>query len=383
MLANEYGDGLGHLGHLKALIGPLLRAGHRVTMALGDPVRLAAQTRGLGVPVLAAPVAARAEIARLRGPAPRTPRGMAEVLAWHGLGDPDLTAVLLWRWDALLADIKPDLAVCELAPLLRIACWDRLPTLRLGSGWSVPPVVAGSLPVLFPDRPDPYPEAQLRDHAAAWLQAQGREAPGDLGALIAGEADVVVALPDLDPYHVYRQRPADGPLTRPPARRPLPRTPNWFAYLRAGAPGLPGLLGTLARTGVPGGAYVRDLPEDVAGVWRAWGLPLRRGPARFPDALVAASVVIHHAGLNTANDALALGRPVIAMPAGLESQLTAWRLKGLGVGLDLPEPVAPADLAAALPRALALGSAAQVVAQDIARPHSLPAVLGAIAALLA
>jgi UDP:flavonoid glycosyltransferase YjiC (YdhE family) len=98
---------------------------------------------------------------------------------------------------------------------------------------------------------------------------------------------------------------------------------------------------------------------------------------------VAASVVIHHAGLNTANDALALGRPVIAMPAGLESQLTAWRLKGLGVGLDLPEPVAPADLAAALPRALALGSAAQVVAQDIARPHSLPAVLGAIAALLA
>jgi hypothetical protein len=355
LLANEYGDGLGHLGHLKALIGPLLRAGHRVTLALGDPQRLAAQTRGLGVPVVPAPVATREEIVRLRGPAPRTPRGMAEVLAWHGLGDPVLTASLLGRWDLLLGDLNPDLAVCELAPLLRIACWGRLPTLRLGSGWSVPPVVDGSLPVLFPQRPDPFPETQLLAHAAAWLEAQRRTVPVDFGGLVAGEADVVVALPDLDPYHVYRQRPADGPLTRPPAARPLPRQPSWFAYLRAGAPGLPQLIAALATSGVRGVAYVRDLSPDRVAAWRARGLPLLSRATRFPDALEAASAVVHHGGLNTANDALALGRPVIAMPAGLESQLTARRLQGLGVGIEIREPAHPSALQAALHDALDLG----------------------------
>ena len=200
---------------------------------------------------------------------------------------------------------------------------------------------------------------------------------------MTGEADVIVALPDLDPFHAYRAIPADGPLTRPPAPQAPPRKTRWYAYLRAAAPRLPELLGALVATGIPGSAYVRDLAPEIATVWRACGLPLRTTPAPFPRTLAAASILIHHGGLNTANDALALGRPVIAMPAGLESQLTARRLVGLKTGIMLAEPVTPSDLSAAVPRALVLSATAFDVARQILRPSGLPATLATIDRLLA
>lgn len=82
-------------------------------------------------------------------------RGMADILAWNDLGDAAVTAALLSRWDRLLDALRPDLAVCEFAPLLRIACWQRLPTLRLGTGWSVPPIVGGRCPRSSRNAPKP------------------------------------------------------------------------------------------------------------------------------------------------------------------------------------------------------------------------------------
>ncbi len=382
LLANEYGDGLGHINHLRALIGPLRRAGHVVTLALGAPRRLPPLAAGLGVRVVTAPTASAETIARLRGPPGAQLRGLADILAWHGLGDAAVTADLLTRWSRRLDELAPDLAVCEFAPLLRIACWQRVPTLRLGTGWSVPPIVGGTLPVLFPQRPECYPETRLYAHAAAWLRAAGRAPPPSLAGLVTGEADIVVALPDLDPFHVYRAQSAHGPLTRAPAPQAPPRTPRWYAYLRTAAPRLPELLGALVATGIPGSAYVHGLPPDAVAAWRARGLPLRTTPAPFPRTLAAASVLIHHGGLNTANEALALGRPVIAMPAGLESQLTARRLVGLKIGISLAEPVEPTDLAAAVRDALTLGAPAYALARQIQRPFGLPATLAAIERLL-
>src|SRR5205085_1693812 len=92
---------------------------------------------------------------------------------------------------------------------------------------------------------------------------RGRPAPDTLPGLMGRAERYLTVFPEMDTYQAMRNEPAVGPLEDLPPPLPPPARPRYFAYLSANTPGLAQLLGGLARSGCPGGAYIRGASQAM------------------------------------------------------------------------------------------------------------------------
>jgi rhamnosyltransferase subunit B len=306
LLANELGDGLGHLEKLLVVA--------RAVADLGPPV-LAVPAPELVPPV---PFALRRtpHLERCQDGPPST--NLGDVLARAGFTLSPVAARMRAEWDALLDELQPALIVTDYAPFVALAAHGRFPHVALGTGFTQPPAHLPGFPEFFGDA--------VVVHAGVQAAIGPLPAP----ALLAGDRQFVCVVPELDVFAGLRRTPAAGPLAPPPPRRP-PREQTFVAYLSADADGYLEVLAALVRSGRTGRVHVRGGDPALATLLAGTAVTLSAGPLRLERAISESALVVHHGGANTAQQALLAGRPQLIVPSHIEQVLNGQELAGLGV----------------------------------------------------
>ncbi len=344
LLGWELGAGIGYARRLSAIADRLAAEGHEPVLALREPAALPASAH----PVLQAPIV----VGRLRpGTRSFVPAGFADLMACNGFGSADHLSEILDGWEEVIGQARPDLVIAEYAPALALAAWRRVPCVLIGTPYLMPPAEDAT----FPERAGVPPYADQGVVLEAMREAQGARGgalPQRLTQPFAEAVRVPYGLPELDPWSARRHERLHG-LWEPATPAPAPAGPHIFAYLSPQAVAFRAAAEGLARAGIPGEAYIPDCPADLEATLAAGRIALARRPPPLAAAIGRASLIFHHGGIDTAQTALALGRPQLLAPRYLDQRLTAEALSALGTGALLPRAGATAGAIAAQLRRLA------------------------------
>ncbi len=330
LFAWELGSGFGHVRPLLAVARALASHGHTPVFAIRNVADTWPAFREAGFTVLQAPF--RYGAPRL-APGQFSSRSFADTLSISGWSDPDELEPLLRGWDVLLDRIRPALAIADHAPALTLAARGAFPVVQIGAGFSLPPSHLPEFPVLRPSVQHLVPPDHLLTSIAEVQRRRGRPALASLPALFDAGPSFPTGFPEFDPYLAFRIQPPVGPLDPPPEPSALPTPPSWFAYLAAEVTGIGEILADLAKTGIPGRAYIRSMAQPARARLRATGLDVLESPVPVAEILATASVIVHHAGTGLGAVALAAGRPQLVLPLWLEQEIPARRLEEIGVAL--------------------------------------------------
>lgn len=369
LLTYEFGAGLGHLNRLIA-VGKRLAGANRLVFALPDV--------GLGEPLVRRALGDGVEIrVGVVWPAPTSPEArhvpthtFADVIRLFRFDEVDRLLAACRRWTELLREISPRLIIADFAPTLRLSAMDRIPTVVVGNGYTVPPA-GRPLPLLRPweTRAPPVSRANEGRLLSAVNEVRAKlsgPAVDSFADLFQGESTFVCTIAEFDPYRASRDAPALWPFNIPA----MPRGRAFrdrtgaavFCYLPGSHPALRPVLEALSGLDRRTEVYIQGAdPRQVAGRCSPT-VAIHTKPADFSKVLPEASLLLHHAGLGTAYAGLAAGVPQLVMPLNLEHLITTRGLEGFEVATRLP--TAPAPDAGSLRRACntLLGDAARQAA---------------------
>ena len=160
----------------------------------------------------------------------------------------------------------------------------------------------------------------------------------------AEAARLAHGFPEIDPHAGRRREPLAGPFEPVPETTPPPAEMLLFAYLSPEAKGFPELADGLSTLGGLATAYIPDCPADTAEKLGKAGVKVLSEPPPLATAVAAATLIFHHGGIDTAQTALALGRPQILAPRHLDQSLTAGLLADLGLARRLPAKIGAAEI---------------------------------------
>lgn len=341
LLAWERGLGFGHTTQLA-------RIGRRL-VAEGAVVCAAVRHRSLSMPLETAGIPIR-DAPAWPAPPPRPgdhiPAGATFIdgLAAAGLREPDCIRPVLQGWRALLDEVRPDLVICNYAPLAGLAAQGRARVMHLGTAYYTPPSSLEAMPLLQA-MPLRHPDGEILAALNTALEAESLPPLPRIGALFDGDDTFVSSFPLLDPYADHRQVEADGPLFEEP---PLARRTNArgiFGYLHAEVAARPEVHAALCRLGSD-----LDLRTDLAApellaALAAAGVRLHLAPLRVAPMIAGARLVLHQGSAGMAADAIAAGVPQFAICDHVEHYLNALAVEGAGLGriAHLRNPAAGLD----------------------------------------
>lgn len=212
----ELGGALGHLSTLQTLALQLHALGHELHLATSG----AMTARALGMPVSLHAVPAWRPSKKAAG----SVRTYAHVLRNVGYGDPTQLAFQLRAWRETLQQVRPDVLVCESSPTALLAARGmNIPTINLGTGFSIPPRVY-PLPDLHHWEPDSgnsfaTDEDSLTATINAVLKSEQLAPLSRLYEIFETTGTAVCSVPELD---AYSDRPPDsyvGEVARLPGLR--------------------------------------------------------------------------------------------------------------------------------------------------------------------
>lgn len=332
LFAWELGDGLGHVSRLIRIAERLRDEGVRCRFAVRQLELAGRAVQSAGFEVLQAPLA---RVEPIRGPDGTQPVTVGDILGAVGFSGVERLAPLVAGWHALVELAAPDLVVTDYAPTANLALFGGpVPWIPIGDGFTLPPFETERFLPFRKARPA-FEEVRLLEVVGEVQSARGRPVPSRLPLLFEGTRRYVITLPELDPWRTVRSVPAVGPIAPPP--RPVVGVPqdSYFAYLSAGFAHTGRVLEGLAAAGRPGSVFLRDSTGHQRGAWRERGLKVWDRPQDMRAMAEQSSVIIHHAGVGTAEQILGLGRPQLLVPRHFEQFANADALGRLGVAAAL------------------------------------------------
>jgi rhamnosyltransferase subunit B len=384
LFAWELGGGFGHAGPMRVLADRLAALGHQPFFALRDVVVPALLFRERPYPVLQAPF----------WPKPFDLPGRNHAIASHsdmmalaGYGRADDLAAMVAAWDSLIDLVRPDLVIADNAPTLALATYERLPTVFVGYGFTLPPAHAARFPLLRTDTPLLMAESHLLGNVERVQRRRNAAVPSTLTSLFRGAFRALVCARELDPYPA-REDPELGPLERMPVPSPPPAEPALFAYFGGELRRIDSLIQALALMRSPVQVFLRDDAAVHAPFLAARGVTVHRQAPALADVIPTVSCVLSMGGHTTSHAALMGGRTQLVVPVHLETEMTAHRLIEMGAGdlfVSRAEPPALAEELDLLVRRTAPLEAARGVAERIAArdiTHALERTTEACAAIL-
>ncbi|MGO9446673.1 MAG: glycosyltransferase [Thiobacillaceae bacterium] len=355
LFAWELGADLGHLNRILAVARALQGKGHVIFLAVRDMSNIQ-RVINPSDPFLwfQAPL--------WLPPLRNQPAAVsyAEILFFTGFLDPAGLLGLVRGWHALFAAIKPDLLVCDHAPVsllsARAAPFKRI---TLGSGFLHPPRLA-PLPVFRTwEEVDPSrvseAEERVLSSANRVLQIMGQAPLQHLYQLFDIDRCLLTTWPELDHY---ANRESDGheeyvgPITPTDAGA----KPNWpdgggrriFAYLKEEHGAINSILQALSGGRDRVLAYVLGLADQQLRQYASPQLLVSTQPICYQEALGSADAVICHGGMGTVSSALLAGKPVLTLPLHSEQRITGERVAALGCGICLVQPQVEAEIGDAI-----------------------------------
>ncbi|MEM6902843.1 MAG: nucleotide disphospho-sugar-binding domain-containing protein [Pseudomonadota bacterium] len=323
LLAWEMGAGLGHIRRLLTVAEAMKSRGYEPVIAQRTIHTLADEVREAGISMIPIPP----QISLAPKGQPFRAMTYADIMAICGYARMDVLRPILDAWDGLLAHIQPDVVIGDYCPILPMAVRSRLPFVAFGDGFVVPPHEPEIFPPLRAEGEPIKPVEQITEDVNGLLRERGQDEISHLGQLVAGDAQVVTTLPELDIYHAHRSIEAVGPLDEPPPVRPMPKEAHLFVYLAADFANSRKALQAVANMKVSAEAFIRDAPEQLRNALRNNGMTVHDTPPPLAEVLSRATVILHHGGMGTLETALAMGCAQILMPRHLEQSLNAGNLR--------------------------------------------------------
>jgi hypothetical protein len=338
LLGWELGEGLGHVQRLLRVGRALAAEGHQLVFVLCNVAEPWPLFQDDAFAVLQAPYW---NYRPRPGQQPFLASCLADVLAVRGWERVETLLPLVEAWRRLVEMVRPALIVTDFCPTLCLAAYGTLPVVQVGNWFPMAPVHRATFPLLVPGQLPVMAQEELLAVVQEVQRRRGRPVPPTLTSILAAGDRFPVFFPELDPYREERTEPVWDPLETLPAPAPACPRPHFFAYLTADNPNVEPYLSHLALTGCPGTVYLRNAPSDVKERLRLQGLTVLDRPAPLEEMVAQSAVIVHHAGSNTANFALAAGRPQLLFPQHLEQGVNAQLLARLGVGVFLLQNAAP------------------------------------------
>ncbi|MFZ0693880.1 MAG: nucleotide disphospho-sugar-binding domain-containing protein [Alphaproteobacteria bacterium] len=378
----ESGNGFGHVARMRPIARELTERGHQVVMSLRDVVETAPMLKDEPYPIFQGPYWSR--------PAPNSSRGRpfsaasySDILAVSGFANADDLAAMVRAWDGIFEIVRPDIVLSEYAPILVLAARGRFPTILFGNGFVTPPADLPVYPRLQTNVEPVMPQEQVLAVVREVQNRRGAPVPETLPSIFACERRFPCSFPELDPYRKVRREALLPPLSNRLSPLPPPASPRFFAYLAADAPGITTIFSALAKSGVPGGLFLRSPSRRLKDALGKTTITLYEEPPPLPEVLRDASFVIHHGGAGTTEACLTAGRTQILFPRHLEQSMTAATLRGQGIALVIPRNASEDTIAGMVKQAatdVAAFARAQRVAHTIAARDPSPGIAPIIAA---
>ncbi|MFS8038230.1 glycosyltransferase [Xanthobacter sp. AM11] len=334
LMAWERGAGFGHSTQMARLGVQLQAAGVEVVAAVRR-AELCGPLVAAGIRLVRAP----AWPAPAPGPhnnAARASATLTDTLASAGLSDPASVQAVLAGWRAIFDAERPDLLVCDYAPLAAPAARGLCPVMQVGTAYCLPPAEAEDLPVLHEFTPRLYRDRDLLAAVNTALDATGLAPLERIGGLFAGDDVFVRSFPLLDPYADMRANEAEGPILNAPIAERRADARGIFAYLHLDVASRPDVAQALHALG-------RSLEIHVPGAGAAITAPLRAAGARVHEqaapiaqVLARSRLLLHQGSAGIASEALLAGVPQLTLSIHAEHYFNGEALAAAGVGRNVP-----------------------------------------------
>tara|TARA_E500000318_G_C3557694_1_gene211898 strand:- start:45 stop:1226 length:1182 start_codon:yes stop_codon:yes gene_type:complete len=332
LFAWELGDGLGHVSRLLPIARALAKNGVDCAFAVRNLMVTHPVIARDGFPVFHAPW--------VEPYAPQNVRqqpisSIGDVLATVGYIEPEKLMSLVECWSTIIDAYDPDIVVTDYSPTAALAVYGERPFVCIGDWFTMPPGVWSEFRT-FKESPNRVDPARLLATVQEVQSRRSKPVPDRVPALMQGLRNFVLTLPELDPYAEFRENTEISPLN--PLPKPLSTEPeqDYFGYLSATYAGTGKVLEALSASSWKGEIYLRDANEAVREQWRGRGLTIHTQPQSMADMVGRSRLVIHHGGLGTLEQVLAMGRPQCIVPRHFEqlkNGLFAGK-KGLSTGLQ-------------------------------------------------
>lgn len=349
LFAWERGGGFGHTVTLARFADRLKRHHVRPVFVLRQPDT--ARLLDTGVEVLQAPPWPMDTVSD----APRSTATMHDQLVSAGLADGDGMRSLLQAWDGILTTTAPDLVVADYAPAASLMARGHIPLIVTGNGFTAPPGEMKRFPPLHRVTVPRWNEDETLQIVNRALRSLDRPALEYLPQIFAGDAQIALTFPVLDPYDLQRLEPPAGPILDSAALEGRADPDNIFVYLSQG--------------------YLSRLPFDIVPILLPYASRLvmsapdmtreqldqlvRRGARVFSshlplsETLAASRLAIHFGGGGLASHAIAAGVPQLIVATHIEQLLNGLQIERAGLGRVVDSFDPKADVAKSLGQALA------------------------------
>ena len=345
LFAWELGANLGHAAVLGRFASELAGESVRVVVAGRDSANT--EVGFAGVPHLLLPAPAWG-LRRHFGPEGGQANYL-DVLVFAGFADRTRLSAGIAAWRGILDLVQPDVVVADHSPGLLLALRGyAVPTVAVGTGYTMPPLDWPTFPPLRADRAPIMPEARLSATIADVLAPYGVPAAESLPAWFRTPERIVFSYPELDPYRAFRREDVHRPPEPMEPYSEPPREPRLFVYLGDETPNLDAIIQTLVLMDIPIEAYLRGNVGPLPEFLEVRGHTVHRTPPSLPALLGGVSHVLTAGGSHTAHAALAAGRPQLVLPLHNETELNAGMLRKLGVARELPKTTEPEKIRAAV-----------------------------------
>jgi hypothetical protein len=365
----------------------LMERGHVVIFVVADPVAFVDQAAGWTPDELhQAPVLhAAPHLVMKRGPVD----GFADQMAAAGYDDKQTLITLATIWNRQLELLKPDLIVGLSTPLLWLIGPTHAPTVALGNGMALPPILGSAFPRLSVESAPLADEDVMLANANAMLGRLGKPSLAMLSDVLAGCTAILYGLPAFDPYLQLRRAITSGLLGDQPNPAVPPTEPRLAAFLDVYCPGIEMMV--LALAGFDQG----QVDVHISGATTSMRRFLEQQPhikvwndhAALLHQAASASAFVHHGAQDVAQRCLTVGRPQLIIPWTREQDILNYMIGWMSFSWMKPPTIQIDEMASTL-RDLLRDTSLMVAAQHHARqlansnmPDALPSIIERIESL--
>ncbi len=324
----ELGANRGHAVRMAALGAAVRNAGHEVSFAVQRIDALSEAEAG-GSLVWQAPVTPRLLISGSSfGGAATT--GMADTLARLGFDDGGIVAAMIKGWHRLIAAIGPAVVIADYAPFLLLAARGRVPSIAIGTAFSLPPASLQLLPQLV-DRPGAADQEALLATINRTLAKLSTPPLAALPRLFEADRMIPASFAEFDPYAADRGEilaspiPADFNASAGSGEEVFVYAPERIA------PDAP-LWHGLAASGLPVRVYAQRAPAGLLNALAGHGFSVEAEPVDFATIAERSRIVVSHGGHGFVCAAMAAGLPQLVCPHDLEKLLHGMAVAREGLG---------------------------------------------------
>lgn len=333
LLTWEQGAGFGHTIQLARLGRRLDDAGVEVVAAVRH-LQNAGPLIEAGIRLIQAPP--------WPAPAPRpgdhipASATLTDSLARVGLRDPDSVRPVLRAWLDMLDAERPDLMVCDYAPLAGLAARGRCPVMQASTAYCLPPADLEAMPVFHDFMPSQHTDDEVVAAVNTALAQTGLAPIDRIGALFTGDDAFVRSFQLLDPYADLRSRQAEGPVMAETMRETSPGTRTIFAYIHTDVAARPDVAAVLMALAPRLEIYVPGVDPSWLAPLSAAGATVHGRPVSMAEAMARSRLLIHQGSAGVAADALAAGVPQVTFSVHVEHWLNGEALAAAGLSRNFP-----------------------------------------------